>query len=74
MLFRPVVQRHAKRNAQDATLATAFVVLARQVRLPRQGRHALAGGMLQPVFVCLPEKYLSWSKEKYFSCEEFKLE
>jgi hypothetical protein len=30
MLFRPVVQRHVKRNAQDATVAAPSVAWSRQ--------------------------------------------
>jgi hypothetical protein len=42
MLFRCVVQRHAKRNARDATLACAFVALARHLPGQRDGCGARA--------------------------------
>ncbi|MGK5039527.1 hypothetical protein ACQ4WQ_04205 [Janthinobacterium sp. GB1R12] len=40
-----------------------------------QGRRVRAEhAVFPPLDSCLPEKYLSWLKEKYFSSKEFKLE
>jgi hypothetical protein len=67
MLFRPVVQRHAKRNAQDATLAGWSVVPPRHAM--RRARSLLQSGAwrFSAADRFLLEKYLSWLKEKYFS-------
>jgi hypothetical protein len=49
MLFRRVVQRHAKRNAQDATLVRAFVVLLRHLASPSDDGIARAARLSRPI-------------------------
>jgi hypothetical protein len=49
MLFPCAVQRHAKRNAQDATLAHAFVVLVRHLASLRHDGVARAVTLSRPV-------------------------
>jgi len=48
MLFRRVVQRHAKRNAQDATLARPFVVLVRHLASLRDDGVTRAARLFRP--------------------------
>jgi hypothetical protein len=48
MLFRRVVQRHAKRNAQDATLARPVVVLVRHLASLRDVGVAPAARLSRP--------------------------
>jgi hypothetical protein len=67
MLFRCVVQRHAKRNAWNATLARAFVALARHVRRRRQGCDARAArwpGAFLPAWHALVIKISYMAKRK----------
>ncbi|WP_180977453.1 hypothetical protein [Janthinobacterium sp. ROICE36] len=51
MLFRRVVQRHAKRNAQDTTLLRAFVVLLRHLASLRDEDIAQAARLSRPLYL-----------------------